>query len=114
MIIKQTLHTMPALVLGVVLFARVGRATGASWRSTHPEPPACGRVEGPSHGVESIHTYRGGPPSDSPRTGNLNLGNAGGRMDGSRTTSWPSYFNVRSGEIPHHDVGDGGIPLWRW
>lgn len=109
----QTVRAVPVLVLGVVLI------TMPAWAKRDDVPPIQSLqpvvvYEGPSHGTESIHTYRGGLSADSLKTGDLNLGSVGGGVDGSRTTSWPSYFNVRPGEISHHDVGDGGIPLWRW
>lgn len=118
MVTTQTPHTMPALVLGVVLFATPAWAELEDRAGVPPlQGPQHIRVyEGQPHGAESIATYRGGLSPDSHKGRDLNLKSAGGRVGGSHTTTsshWPS-INVRPGEIPTYDVGDAGIPIWRW
>lgn len=121
MVTTHTLQAMSVLVLGVVLFATPAWAAlePLEHRAGFPSiqgPQHVGVHEGQPHGAESISTYRGGLSPDSHKGRDLNLKSVGGGVDGSRTTtsSHSPIINVRPGEIPHHDVGDAGIPLWRW
>ena len=118
MVTTQRLRILSALGLGVVLFATPAWAN-IEHRDGVPPVQSLQPVvvyEGPSYGAESISTYRGGLSPDSHKGRDLNLKSVGGGVDGSRTTtsSHSPIINVRPGEIPHHDVGDAGIPLWRW
>ena len=113
-----TTHTAArtASVLAVVFFATPAWAEGDDRAGCLPlQGPQLGALlEGSSHGVEPITTSRDGLWSGSHKTGKLHLGSVGGRLAGSRPTSWPSDFHGRPGEIPMHDGGEAGIPLWRW
>lgn len=111
-------HTaaMTASVLAVVCFAAPVRAAGDDQAGFLPlqGPQLEALLEGPSQGVEPIPTSRDGLWSGSHKTGKLHLGRVGGGRDGSRPTSWPSDFHGRPGEMPMHEVGEAGLPLWRW
>lgn len=118
MITIQMLRAMSVTVLGAGLFQTPPLAE-FDHRAVVPSiqaPQHEGMFEGRPAEMGSIHPYRLGLSPDR-RTGrDLNAKNGEWRASGFRTPNisyWPS-MNVRPGQIPAYDVGDTGIPMWRW
>jgi len=115
---RQTLQTMPTLVLAAVLLST---PAWADLGSRPGVPPIQGDQPVTSHedhryGVQSAPTYRGGLSADSLKAGDLNLKNLGKGMDSSRTIVNPhaSFNSIRPEEFQEHGARGSGIPLWRW
>lgn len=118
MVTIQMLQAMSVPVLGVVLFAAPAWAELEHRAGVPPlhGPQHVGVHEDQPHGTGSITTHRGGLSPASHTGRDLNMKSVGGRVSGSRITTsshWPS-INIGPGEIPTYDVGDAGIPIWRW
>lgn len=118
MITIQMLKAMSVTALGVVLFQTPTlaefdhRAAGPSIQAPQYE----GVLEDRPAEMESIHPSRLGLSPDFHTGRDLNVKNGEWRASGFRNPNishWPS-MNVRPGQIPAHDAGDTGIPMWRW
>ncbi len=118
MITIQMLRAMSVTVLGVVLFQTPTLAE-FDHRAAVPSiqaPQHEGMFEGRPAEMDSRHPYRLSLSPDFHPGRDLNVKNGEWRASGFRNPNishWPS-MNMRPGQIPAYDVGDTGIPMWRW
>ena len=118
MITIQMLRAMSVTVLGVVLFQTPTLAE-FDHRAAVPSiqaPQHEGMFEGRPAEMDSRHPYRLSLSPDFHPDRDLNVKNGEWRASGFRNPNishWPS-MNMRPGQIPACDVGDTGIPMWRW
>jgi len=115
---RQTLQTMPTLVLAAVLLSTPAWADLGSRPGVPPiqgDQPVISH-EDQRYGAQSAPTYRGGLSADSLKAGDLNLKNLEKGMDSSRTIVNPhaSFNSIRPEEFQEHGARGSGIPLWRW
>lgn len=118
MITIRMLRSMSVTVLAVVLFQTPTLAEFdhlAAFPSIQA-PQYEGVFEGRPAEMDSRHPYRLGLSPDLHTGRDPNVKNGEWRASGFRNPNishWPS-MSVRPGQIPAHDVGDTGIPMWRW